>query len=220
MIGDRPLRRIAVVDPGEPALRLIHAVREYREERDRDLQVVALHRHGDTGNLWVRAADEATLIAGDGWADAAAVEQALVAAAVDAVWDGAGFVAARPALTECCARASGSPASGRRCRSWRPRSPSRGPPRRVTRHGTSTYTPSSTATAPCGPPDCAMPRPWWSRRDSRSSWIGASGQRPGGSSRPRPAQARAQWRFSSGRTAPGRLLGCGRASTPGTRPPR
>ncbi|HEX4984183.1 MAG TPA: biotin/lipoyl-containing protein, partial [Ilumatobacteraceae bacterium] len=80
------------------------AVREYRLEHDRDLRVVALHGDDDAGNLWVREADEAVLVEGRGWADAAAVERALVATAVDAVWDGTSSVDARPGLAECCAR--------------------------------------------------------------------------------------------------------------------
>ena len=98
------MTRIAVVDSGEVALGLIRAVREYRLDTGRDLRVVALHGDDDAGNLWVREADEAILVAGGGWADAAAIEQALRAGAVDAVWDGAGSVDARPVLAECCTR--------------------------------------------------------------------------------------------------------------------
>ncbi len=75
--GRRPLSRIAVVDGGEIALRLIRAVREYRLEHARDLRVVALAGDADAGNLWVREADEAVLVAGDGWTDPAAIEQTL-----------------------------------------------------------------------------------------------------------------------------------------------
>ncbi|MGZ4792761.1 MAG: biotin/lipoyl-containing protein, partial [Ilumatobacteraceae bacterium] len=100
----RPLTRLAVVDAGEPALRLIGAVREYCLERWRDLRVVALHTHDEAGSLWVREADEALLVAGDDWTDAAAIEQALSAAAIDAIWDGSGSVEARPVLADCCER--------------------------------------------------------------------------------------------------------------------
>jgi acetyl/propionyl-CoA carboxylase alpha subunit/acetyl-CoA carboxylase carboxyltransferase component len=96
--------RIALVDADEMALRLIRAVREYRLEQGHDLRVVALHGADEADNLWVREADEAILIEGRGWADAVAVERALLAAAVDAVWDGAGSVDTRPALAGCCAR--------------------------------------------------------------------------------------------------------------------
>ncbi|HSB85557.1 MAG TPA: biotin carboxylase N-terminal domain-containing protein, partial [Ilumatobacteraceae bacterium] len=96
------LARVGVVDAGEHALRLIGAVREYRMEHERDIRVVALHTTDDTDNLWVRDADEAVLVAGDGWTDAAAVERALEVAAVDAVWDGAGSLQARPVLASCC----------------------------------------------------------------------------------------------------------------------
>ena len=102
--GPAPLTRIAVVGTGEPALRLIHAVREYRQEHGRDLRVVALHGEDDTDNLWVREADEAVLVVGDGWTDAVSIEQALLAAGVDAVWYGAGSMDAEPVLAECGAR--------------------------------------------------------------------------------------------------------------------
>ena len=102
--GTRPLTRIAVVDAGELALRLIRAVREYCLEHGRELRVIALHGDDDAGNLWVREADEAVLVASDDWADAAAIERALSAAAIDAVWDGAGSVDARPVLAGCCTR--------------------------------------------------------------------------------------------------------------------
>jgi acetyl/propionyl-CoA carboxylase alpha subunit/acetyl-CoA carboxylase carboxyltransferase component len=102
--GPGSLTRIAVVDADEMALRLIRAVREHRLEHDRDLKVVALHGVEDAGNLWVREADEAILVARGGWTDAAAVEHALMTAAVDAVWDGAGSVDGRAELAGCCAR--------------------------------------------------------------------------------------------------------------------
>ena len=98
------MTRIAVVDSGEVALGLIRAVREHRLDTGRDLRVVALHGDEDAGNLWVREADEAVLVAGDGWADAPSIERALLAAAVDAVWDGAGSVGGRRVLAECCTR--------------------------------------------------------------------------------------------------------------------
>ena len=102
--GVRSVTRLAVVDAGEPALRLIGAAREYSLERGRDLAVIALHTHDDAGSLWVREADEAVLVAGDDWTDAACIEHALSAAAIDAVWDGAGTVEARPVLASCCER--------------------------------------------------------------------------------------------------------------------
>ena len=96
--------RLAVVDAGEPALRMIGAAREYCLERGRDLAVIALHTHDDAGSLWVREADDAMLVAGDDWTDVASIEQALSAAGIDAVWDGGGSVQARPVLASCCER--------------------------------------------------------------------------------------------------------------------
>jgi len=98
------LARIAIVDPGERALRFIHAVRAYRREHRRELRVVALYGDDDAKNLWVREADESVRVGGGGWSDAGAAEQALVAAAVDAVWDGTASLDLRPVLAGCCER--------------------------------------------------------------------------------------------------------------------
>ena len=102
--GARSVTRLAVVDAGEPALRLIGAIREYCLERGGELAVIALHTHDDAGSLWVREADEAVLVACEDWTDTASIEQALSTAAIDAVWDGAGTVEARPVLAGCCER--------------------------------------------------------------------------------------------------------------------
>ena len=102
--GAATLRRIAVVDGGEIALGLIRAIREYRLEHARDLQVVAIAVDASADNLWVREADEAVLFDGQGWADAAAVEHALRTATVDVMWDGAGSLDDRPMVAEACQR--------------------------------------------------------------------------------------------------------------------
>ena len=51
--------RIAIVNRGEAAMRLIHAVREYREEQGSQLLTVALHTNAESRALFVREADEA-----------------------------------------------------------------------------------------------------------------------------------------------------------------
>ena len=101
--GATSVTRLAVVDAGETALRLIGAAREYSLERGRDLRSSPCTARR-SGNLWVREADEAVLIADEDWADAAAIAQVLSAAAIDAIWDGAGSLDARPVLASCCER--------------------------------------------------------------------------------------------------------------------
>ena len=54
--------RLAVVNRGEPAVRLIRAVRELNEERGFDITVIALHTEAEQRALFVRAADEAVCL--------------------------------------------------------------------------------------------------------------------------------------------------------------
>ena len=108
--GRPPLfSRIAVVNRGEPAVRLIKAVRELNAERGTDIKVVALHTESERGALFVRAADEGVLLrdvgtAGIPYLDHAELERALQASGADAVWVGWGFVAEDAAFAELCAR--------------------------------------------------------------------------------------------------------------------
>ncbi len=101
--------RIAVVNRGEPAVRLIKAVRELNAERGTDIKVVALHTESERGALFVRAADESVVLrdvgtAGIPYLDHAELERALRASGADAVWVGWGFVAEDAAFAELCAR--------------------------------------------------------------------------------------------------------------------
>ncbi|WP_111767320.1 carboxyl transferase domain-containing protein [Nakamurella deserti] len=101
--------RIAVVNRGEPAVRLIKAVRELNAERGTDIKVVALHTESERGALFVRAADEGVLLrdvgtAGIPYLDHAELERALRVSGADAVWVGWGFVAEDAAFAELCAR--------------------------------------------------------------------------------------------------------------------
>ncbi|HET7474653.1 MAG TPA: carboxyl transferase domain-containing protein [Dermatophilaceae bacterium] len=101
--------RIAVVNRGEPAVRLIKAVRELNAERGTDIKVVALHTEAERGALFVRAADEAVRLrdvgtAGIPYLDHAELERALRESGADAVWVGWGFVAEDAAFAELCAR--------------------------------------------------------------------------------------------------------------------
>ena len=55
-------QRVAIVNRGEPAMRLINAVREWNAEGRRPLRVIALYTAVDRRAMFVREADEAVLI--------------------------------------------------------------------------------------------------------------------------------------------------------------
>ena len=55
-------QRLAIVNRGEPAMRLINAVREWNAEGRRALRIIAVHTAADRGAMFVREADEAVLI--------------------------------------------------------------------------------------------------------------------------------------------------------------
>jgi acetyl/propionyl-CoA carboxylase alpha subunit len=107
-------QRIAVVNRGEPAVRLIRAVRELNAERGdtaghgTGTRVIALHTEAERRATFVRAADEAVLLretgTGSPYLDHAELGRALQAARADAAWVGWGFVAEDPAFAELCAR--------------------------------------------------------------------------------------------------------------------
>ena len=55
----REIRRLAIVNRGEPAMRLIHAVRESNRERGDKISTIALYTDSDARAMFVREADEA-----------------------------------------------------------------------------------------------------------------------------------------------------------------
>jgi len=100
------LRRLAIVNRGEPAMRLVHAARELE-----GITTVALHTRAERRAMFVREADEAVCfeelgvpIAGTPYLDLDVLEAALLAARADAAWVGWGFVAERPEFAERCAK--------------------------------------------------------------------------------------------------------------------
>jgi acetyl/propionyl-CoA carboxylase alpha subunit/acetyl-CoA carboxylase carboxyltransferase component len=99
--------RIAVINRGEPAMRLIRAVRELNAEHGSRTRVIALHTEAERRATFVRAADEAVLIgetgAGNPYLDHEELARALRACRADAAWVGWGFVAEDPAFAELCA---------------------------------------------------------------------------------------------------------------------
>ena len=111
----RPFRRLAIVNRGEPAMRVIHAVRELNEEHADPIRLIALYTEPERQAMFVRHADEAVcigpaLVGGEdgsrlsGYLDYPALERALVAARADAAWVGWGFVAEHPQFAELCER--------------------------------------------------------------------------------------------------------------------
>ncbi|MDQ1292376.1 MAG: hypothetical protein QG608_254 [Actinomycetota bacterium] len=82
-------RRVAIVNRGDVAVRLVQAVRELNARGGVTYRTVALHTAGDNESLFVREADEAWCTASapeDGpWAD---LEKTLKDSGVDAAWAG------------------------------------------------------------------------------------------------------------------------------------
>src|SRR4249920_2162071 len=117
--------RVAIVNRGEPAMRLINAVREWNAEGRPALRVIAVYTAADRHATFVREADEAVLIGPapekDGadaalsisgaagnrqspYLDYAELERALRACRADAVWPGWGFVSEKAEFVELCDR--------------------------------------------------------------------------------------------------------------------
>ncbi len=109
-------QRIAIVNRGEPAMRLIHAIREFNLERGTGIAAIALFTEPDRRARFVREADEsynlgpATFVDdADGqrkpsYLDYERLERALIAVQADAVMPGWGFVAERADFIELCDR--------------------------------------------------------------------------------------------------------------------
>ncbi|MEU8900498.1 carboxyl transferase domain-containing protein [Nocardia sp. NPDC048505] len=97
--------RIAIVNRGEAAMRLIHAVRDLAAETGRSIETIALYTDVDRNATFVREADVAYDLgpaAARPYLDLKALEKALVATRAEAAWVGWGFVAEDPAFAELC----------------------------------------------------------------------------------------------------------------------
>ncbi|MEV4772936.1 carboxyl transferase domain-containing protein [Micromonospora humida] len=97
--------RVAIVNRGEAAMRLIHAVRELAAQTDTPIETVALYTDVDRTATFVREADIAYDLgpaSARPYLDLKKLEQALVETGADAVWVGWGFVAEDPAFAELC----------------------------------------------------------------------------------------------------------------------
>src|SRR5690606_20613149 len=100
-------RRIAIVNRGEAAMRLINAVRELNAERGTAVETVALYTEAERNAMFVREADLAHPLgpaAARPYLDLAKLERALTESGADAAWVGWGFVAEDPAFAELCER--------------------------------------------------------------------------------------------------------------------
>jgi acetyl/propionyl-CoA carboxylase alpha subunit len=99
-------KRIAIVNRGEAAVRLIRAVRELNAEHNYGITTVALHTEAERRAMFVRQADEGvclrTVKSGTAYLDHAELARALRESKADAVWVGWGFVAEDPAFVEVC----------------------------------------------------------------------------------------------------------------------
>jgi acetyl/propionyl-CoA carboxylase alpha subunit/acetyl-CoA carboxylase carboxyltransferase component len=104
--------RIAIVNRGEPAMRLVHAVREWNAQGESPLRTIALYTAVDRRAMYVREADEAVLIGPDDpdhlgpspYLDYAELERALRVSRADAAWPGWGFVSEKAEFAELCDR--------------------------------------------------------------------------------------------------------------------
>jgi acetyl/propionyl-CoA carboxylase alpha subunit/acetyl-CoA carboxylase carboxyltransferase component len=109
---NQAFQRIAIVNRGEPAMRLIHAVREWNAEHPQPLRTIAFYTAVDRAAMFVREADEAVLIGSDDpdqafagtnpYLDFAELERALKASRAEAVWPGWGFVSERAEFAQLC----------------------------------------------------------------------------------------------------------------------
>jgi len=100
-------RRVAIVNRGEAAMRLIHAVRELSANSATPIETVALHSDVDRDATFVREADIAYDLgpaANRPYLDLKLLERALLESGADAAWVGWGFVAEDPAFAELCER--------------------------------------------------------------------------------------------------------------------
>ncbi|WP_112240571.1 ATP-binding protein [Kribbella monticola] len=99
--------RIAIVNRGEAAMRLINAVRELNAETGSTVETVALYTEAERTATFVREADLSYPLGPASerpYLDHAKLERALVESGADAAWVGWGFVAEDPAFADLCAR--------------------------------------------------------------------------------------------------------------------
>ncbi len=99
--------RVAIVNRGEAAMRLINAVRELNAAGGDQIETVALHVDAESAAMFVREADAAYALgpaSARPYLDHAVLERALRETGADAAWVGWGFVAEDPAFADLCDR--------------------------------------------------------------------------------------------------------------------
>ncbi|WBB63116.1 ATP-grasp domain-containing protein [Streptomyces sp. WMMC500] len=99
--------RVAIINRGEAAMRLVRAVGELNETGAPRIETVAFYTDADATATFVRAADIAYDLgraADRPYLDLAVLERALVETGADAAWVGWGFVAEDPAFAELCGK--------------------------------------------------------------------------------------------------------------------
>ncbi len=99
--------RLAIVNRGEAAMRLIHAVRDLNAEGGEQIRTIALYTDQERTAMFAREADEAYSLgpaSARPYIDLAVLERALVECNADSVWVGWGFVAEDPAFADLCSR--------------------------------------------------------------------------------------------------------------------
>ena len=103
----RVFRRIAILNRGEAAMRLIHAVRDLNLGGEGPVEAVALFTNSESNAMFVREADMAFSLgpaSARPYLDLAVLERALCEIGADAVWPGWGFLAEDPAFVDLCER--------------------------------------------------------------------------------------------------------------------
>nr|MBA3861748.1 fused acetyl/propionyl-CoA carboxylase subunit alpha/methylmalonyl-CoA decarboxylase subunit alpha [Solirubrobacterales bacterium] len=102
------MTRVAIINRGEAAVRLIRAVRELALQDGGTMRTIAFHTEAERRAMFVRQADESMVIGADGtdspYLDHGELERALRESGADAAWVGWGFVAEDPDFAELCAR--------------------------------------------------------------------------------------------------------------------
>jgi acetyl/propionyl-CoA carboxylase alpha subunit/acetyl-CoA carboxylase carboxyltransferase component len=110
----KEFQRVAIVNRGEAAMRFIHAVREFNQERGTSLRTIALYTEPDRNAMFVREADEAVCLGAaqtidpsthqskSSYVDYKVVKRALRVARAEAVWVGWGFVAEHAEFADLC----------------------------------------------------------------------------------------------------------------------
>ncbi|MEV0154021.1 biotin carboxylase N-terminal domain-containing protein [Micromonospora sp. NPDC050686] len=100
------ISRIAIVNRGEAAMRLIHAVRELNAESGAPpIETIALYTEAERRATFVREADHGYCLgpaSARPYLDHRVLERALVETGADAAWVGWGFVAEDPSFAELC----------------------------------------------------------------------------------------------------------------------